>query len=164
MVLFESFFGSTLFSSFFESGKNAFGTAFPVLKLTLQVWRYIASAACISLIVSILPLTATAQSSFRFWHTFKMVVCKLFVRTGYTSISLLLQLGHRWNNDFENKLLWLRSQFWSFCCVFYFFSLVEPFEFRVDWCILSCIPNAHVVLSVFPNCLLSPRLLLKSLS
>lgn len=34
------------------------------------------------------PLTATAQSSFCSWHTFKLLVCKWFVRTGYTSLSV----------------------------------------------------------------------------
>lgn len=136
MVLFEAIFGSTLFSSFFESGKNAFGTAFPVLKLTLQVWWNIASAACISLIVSILPLTATAQSSFRSWHTFKMVVCKLFVRTGYTSVSLPFTAWPQmkqwfrklnycdWDRNFEVSVVFFifffsRRAFWISCGLVY---------------------------------------------
>lgn len=85
----------------------------------------IASATCRSLIVSILPLTATAQSSFRSWHTFKMVVCKSFVRTGYTSIFLPLPAWPQMKQWVRK----LRSQFWSFCCAFYFFLSLRLLNF-----------------------------------
>lgn len=81
------------------------------------------------------PLTATAQSSFCSWHTFKLLVCKWFVRTGYTSLSVpftawpqMKQWFRNLNNcDWDRKfgvsvvhlIFFSRWAFWISCGLVY---------------------------------------------